>query len=171
MVTVHRGWLRPVLAAAGITGSLLLTAACNSGASHPKPTLNATEQAELQQGQKLLASCFPKTITEQVKTVHLVFLSRATGKHGPEVVAARAKLLHCLNIDDPAKRQAFINKAGEDALHGHLTTHDGRHTYFTITLPKDILAAGGHAGGVGTGQPSIPGVTSSASPRASGSPS
>lgn len=165
MGTIHRGRLAFAAVAAGIA---LLTA-CSAGSTHAKPTLNATEQAELQQGQKLLASCFPKSITQQIKTVHLVFLSSAHGKNGAAVEAARNSLLHCLNIDDPAKRQAFIDKAGQDALHGHLTTHDGRHTYFTVTLPRDILAAGGHAGGVSGPTGNIPGVTSSATPR--GTPS
>jgi len=167
MGTVHRGWLRPVIAAAVVAGALLL-GACSSSTPHAKPTLNATEQAELKQGQLLLASCFPKAITDQVKTVHLVFLSSATGKNGPAVVAARNKLFACLNIDTPAKRQAFINKAAEDAAKGHLFTSGGRHTYFTVTLPKDILAAGGHAGGV-SGQPAVPGTSGSATPR--GTPS
>lgn len=161
MGTIHRGRL----AAAGAVAALALLAGCSPGHAHPKPTLNATEQAELKQGQELLASCFPKAITDQIKTVHLVFLSSATGKNGPAVVAARDKLFACLNIDSPAKRQAFINKAGEDALHGHLTRSSGRHTYFTVTLPQDILAAGGHAGGVTGSTGNIPGVSGSATPR------
>jgi hypothetical protein len=150
--------------------AVALLAGCNSSHPHPKPTVNATEQAELKQGQLLLAGCFPKTVTEQVRTVHLVFLSSAKGTNGPAVVAARDKLFTCLNINDPAKRQAFVNKAGDDALHGHLATQAGRHAYFTVTLPKDILAAGGHAGGVSGPTANIPGVTGSASPRGTPAP-
>lgn len=168
MGTVHRG--RLAVAGLAVLASLGL-AACNSGQAHPKPTLNTTEQAELQQGQLLVKSCFTGTLLQQAHTVHLVFLSSATGPNGPAVVAERNKVFGCLHINDPAKRQAFINQAGEDALHGHLGTAAGRNTYFTVTLPKDVLAAGGTASGSGTStaQPSIPGVTSSSSPRASGS--
>lgn len=167
MVTVHRGWLRPALTIAALAGSLAL-GGCAHGSTHVKPTVNATEQAELDQGKKLVVSCFPGTLVQQVRTVHLVFLSSATGKNGPQVVSARDKVFGCLGINDPARRTAFINDAGEAALHAKpsLARHDGRVQYFTVTLPKIVLKYGGNAGGVGTStaRPSIPGTSASSAP-------
>jgi hypothetical protein len=162
----------PAAIAALAAAAVIALAGCNpdSGSDAKgavaSATANPTVQAELAQGKALIASCFPGTLLQQVHTIHLVFLSSATGKHGPEVVAARDKVFGCLHISDPAKRQAFINAAGEAALHGHLGTHAGRVTYFEVTLPKLVLAAGGTAAGMGTStaQPTIPGTSVSPSP-------
>jgi hypothetical protein len=151
----------------------LVAGACTSKGGHVSSaksaaasvTANPTVAAELDQAKLLVKTCFAGTPLQQARQVHLVFLSSAAGKHGPEVVAARDKTFSCLGINDPAKRQAFLNDAITAAGHGHLTTHDGRVTYFSVTLPQLVLKHGGTAAGVGTStaQPSIPGTTANAS--------
>jgi hypothetical protein len=163
----------PAALAAAALGAVLLLGGCRSssdaGAAQgavASATANPTVQAELDQGRALVASCFPGTLLQQVRTIHLVFLSSASGKNGPAVTAARDKVLGCLHIADPARRQAFVSDAGEAALHGHLGMHAGRVTYFEVTLPKLVLKYGGTAAGMGTStaQPSIPGTTAEPSP-------
>jgi hypothetical protein len=101
---------------------------------------NPTVSAELGQARNLVKTCFAGTPTQQLSQVHLVFASSATGEHGPQVVAARAKTFGCLGIPEN-QRQNFVNDALTAAEHANpkLTTHDGRVTYFEATLPQLIL--------------------------------
>jgi hypothetical protein len=162
----------PAAIAALAAAAVIALAGCQSGSDTKgtvaSATANPTVAAELNQGKALVASCFPGTLLQQVRTVHLVFLSSVHGKHADEVTAARDKVFTCLHISDPAQRQAFVNDAGEAALHASpkLTTHAGRVQYFEITLPKIVLKDGGTAAGMGTStaQPSIPGAPVSPSP-------
>jgi hypothetical protein len=162
-----RGLAMAVLAAA-LAGCTSKSHAGDAGAAKSaaaSATANPTVAAELDQAKLLVKTCFAGTPLQQVRQVHLVFLSSATGKHGPDVVAARDKTFSCLGINDKAARQAFLNDSITAAEHGHLTTHDGRVTYFSVTLPQLVLKHGGTAAGVGTStaQPSIPGTTASPS--------
>jgi hypothetical protein len=164
------------IAAAVVTAGLLLTpalAACNgsghAAAAASSVTADPTVQAEIAQARLLVKSCFPAAPLDQIRTVHLVFLSSASGKHGPEVTAAREKLFSCLGI--PAgKRAAFKNDAITAAGHQTpkiLSRHPaaGVARYLEFTLPQLVLKYKGTAAGTGTStaQPSIPGTTSGAS--------
>jgi hypothetical protein len=177
---------------AAILGGLLtvvVLAGCHSGsgqgaaeASSAKgalvsATADPTVQAEIAQARLLVRSCFPTAPLDQARTVHLVFLSSATGKNGPAVVAARDKLFACLGIPQD-KRDEFKNQAITAAEHQTpkiLSLHPaaGVTRYLEFTLPQLVLKYKGTAAGLGTStaQPSIPGTTSgaSASPSASAS--
>lgn len=112
-------------------------------------TADPAVAAELAQARLLVKSCFPAAPLDQARTVHLVFLSSATGKHGPEVVAAREKLFTCLGV--PAgKRDAFKNEAITAAEHQTpkiLSAHPaaGVREYLTVTLPQLVLKYKGAA--------------------------
>lgn len=168
------------VAAAFLAIALALTvAACNSSSKSSvkgaaaSAAANPTVAAELVQAKALVKACFPAKPTAQIHTVHLVFLSSATGKHGAEVVVAREKLFNCLGV--PRDRQdSFKNDAITAAEHQHpkiLSLHPlaGVQAYLTITLPQLVLKYKGTAAGVGTStaQPAIPGTTVPASPSAS----
>ena len=151
-MTRNDTWTRRIraIAIAGILSAGL--AACHSGSSHPQAsaaagsargaiasaTANPTTAADLASAKALVKSCFAGTPLQQVHQVHLVFLSSSTGKHGPDVLKARATLRDCLGISK-ADETPFFNDAATAAEHGHLTTHDGRVTYFTVTLPGIVL--------------------------------
>lgn len=172
------------IGAAALGASLLLTACgpSNGGAGSAKSaaasvTANPTVQAELVQARLLVKSCFPAAPLDQLHTVHLVFLSSATGKNGPEVVVARDKLFNCLGV--PRDRQdAFKNEAITAAEHQSpkvISVHPaaGVRQYLLVTLPQLVLKYKGTAAGMGTStaQPSVPGTSISATPAATaGSP-
>lgn len=162
------------LTLAGCNGSSSADSAKAKGAV-ASATADPTVQAEIDQARLLVKSCFPTAPLDQIHTVHLVFLSSATGKHGPEVVAAREKLFACLGIPQD-KRDEFKNQAITAAKHQTpkiLSLHPaaGVQRYLEFTLPQLVLKFKGTAAGLGTstGQPSIPGTSSSpaASPSAS----
>lgn len=154
---------------AGCKGSSSPDASAAKGAV-ASATADPTVQAEIGQARLLVKSCFPASPLDQLHTVHLVFLSSATGKHGPEVTAARDKLFTCLGIPQD-KRDEFKNQAITTAEHQQpkiISTHPaaGIREYLTITLPQLVLRYKGTAAGLGTstGQPSIPGTSPAATP-------
>lgn len=168
-------------ALAAVIIAVLALAGCHSGSSGAakgaiaSATADPAVAAELAQARLLVRSCFPSAPLDQIHTVHLVFLSSATGKHGPEVVAAREKLFACLGIPQD-KRDEFKNQAITAAEHQTpkiLSLHPaaGVQRYLEFTLPQLVLTFKGTAAGLGTstGRPSIPGTGSS--PAASPSPS
>lgn len=171
----------PAAIGAAVLGAFLLLSGCNSGSSNTgaaksaaaSVTADPTVAAELAQARLLVKSCFPAAPLDQIHTVHLVFLSSATGKHGPEVVAARSRLFGCLGIP-ASQRTAFKNAAIIAAEHQQpkiLSRHPvaGVRQYLLFTLPQLVLKYKGTAAGVGTStaQPAIPGTTASPSPSAS----
>jgi hypothetical protein len=132
-------------------------------------TADPTVQAEIDQAKLLVKSCFPAAPLDQLHTVHLVFLSSATGKHGPEVVAARAKLFNCLGVPED-KRDDFKNDAITAAEHQKpkiISLHPvaGVTRYLEFTLPGLVFKYKGTAAGTGTStaQPPVPGTSSGAS--------
>jgi hypothetical protein len=161
----------------------VLVAGCNGGSGSAKSaaasvTADPTVQAEIAQARLLVKSCFPAAPLAQLHTVHLVFLSSATGKNGPAVVKARDTLFTCLGIPQD-KRAAFKNEAITAAEHQTpkiISAHPaaGVQRYLEFTLPQLVLKYKGTAAGMGTStaQPSIPGASipsTSASPSAKAS--
>jgi hypothetical protein len=175
----------PAAIATAVIAAGLVLAGCtskSSGASAAKSaaasvTADPRVHAELDQAKMLVKSCFAGTPLQQAHQIHLVFLSSASGKNGPEVVAARTKLDDCLGIPQ-AQRTAFKNDAITAAEHQTpkiISVHPaaGVRQYLEFTLPQLVLKYKGTAAGVGTStaQPPIPGTTApAASVTASGSP-
>jgi hypothetical protein len=127
---------------------------------------NPTTSADIAQAKALVKSCFAGTPLQQAHQVHLVFLSSATGKHGPDVVAARDKLASCLGISK-SDEQPFFNDAVTAAEHANpkLTTHDGRVQYFEVTLPGLVLkySKAGYTPPASPGAGTVPGASPSPS--------
>ena len=146
MTQTTRGtWPRRIGATALIVLSIAL-AACGSksGGSEAQAGKSAaasvTANPEFIAAKALVVKCFAGTPLQQARQVHLVFLSSATGKHGPEVVAARDKTATCMGISK-SDEQPFFNDAITAAEHGHLVRggHAARVAYFSVTLPKLVL--------------------------------
>ncbi len=131
-----------VLALAGCKGSSSNASSARSAVA--SATANPTTAAELRHAKELVKSCIPASPLDQAQMVHLVFLSSATGKNGPEVVAARTKLGTCLGISK-ANEKPFFNDALIAAEHGHLVRggHAARVQYFEVALPQLVLKYGG----------------------------
>ena len=148
----------------GHSGAAASSAAAAASSAKASIEANPTTAAELAQAKALVKSCFPAAPLDQIHTVHLVFLSSATGKNGSAVVAARTKLFDCLGIPQQS-RTAFKNDALTAAEHAKLTTHAGRVTYFEETLPGLVLKYKQTAGPADTGSNDSP----TATPTATGS--
>jgi hypothetical protein len=128
--------LAALLATAGCGGSHGGTPSGNASSAQARisSAASAIPSADIAQAKALVAKCITGTPVQQVHTVHLVFLSSATGKNGPAVVAARTQVFGCLGVPEN-QRTNFENDALKAAEHARLTTHDGRMTYFGTTLP------------------------------------
>jgi hypothetical protein len=127
-------------------------------------TANPTTAADLHQAKMLVEHCFAGTPLQQAHQVHLVFLSRAAGKNGPAVVAARDKTAACMGISK-SDEQPFFNDAITAAEHANprLTTHAGRVKYFEITLAGLVLKYSNAASATGGPTPGISPSTTGAS--------
>lgn len=164
--------MRRLIVTAVLAGGLITDlTACqpsgdNAGAARSAAasvTADPAVAAELIQARALVKACFPAKPTAQIRTVHLVFLSSAAGKHGPEVVAAREKLLNCLGVPR-ARQNSFKNDAITAAEQQHpkiLSLHPaaGVRAYLTVTLPQLVLKY--------KGVPASPAAPASASASAS----
>lgn len=159
----------PAAIATAVISAALVLAGCTSK-SHSadaqagrSAAASVTANPQVRQAKALVQHCFAGTPVQQARQVHLVFLSSATGKHGPDVVAARASLMTCLGISK-SDEQPFINDAATAAERGHLVGggHAARVLYFGTTLPGIVIKYS-NAPGVGNGTASIPGTTTSAS--------
>jgi hypothetical protein len=129
-----------VLAACGSSKGSASGAESSARGAIASATANPATAAQLRQAKALVKSCIPASPLDQAQMVHLVFLSSATGKHGPEVVAARTKLGTCLGISK-ADEKPFFNEAVIAAEHGHLVRggHAARVQYFGVTLPGLVI--------------------------------
>jgi hypothetical protein len=120
-----------------------LLAACNGSSSNADSAKSAaasvTADPQFLAAKALVRHCFAGTPTQQIHQVHLVFLSSSTGKHGPEVIAARTKAMNCMGISK-SDEQPFINDAITQGKYGKvLLTHNGRVGYFGDALPRLVL--------------------------------
>lgn len=158
----------PLALAAAATAVLALAGCGPSHSSHAaeaqagkSAAAQVTANPQFLAARALVKHCFAGTPVQQAHQVHLVFLAKATGKYGPEVVAARAKTRECLGISK-ADEKPFVNDAVTQAKYGKvLATHGGRVAYFGTTLPKIVIKYS-NAPGVGNGTASIPGTTPTA---------
>lgn len=90
----------------------LAAAACSSAGKAKTEGAAASVSAnpQFQAAKALVVHCFAGTPVQQAQQVHLIFLSKADGKNGPQVVAARAKLGTCLGVSK-ADEKPFFNDA------------------------------------------------------------
>jgi hypothetical protein len=167
--------------AAGLIASALIAAVAIAGCSSSgssdagaakSAAASVTANPQFLAAKALVKHCFAGTPVQQAHQIHLVFLSSATGKNGPEVVAARAKLAACLGISK-ADEQPFINEAIAAAEHQTpkiISLHPvaGIKAYLTGTLPKIVIKYS-NAPGVGNGTANVPGTTPQATPSTTGS--
>jgi hypothetical protein len=159
--------LARLAAAAFLAAVLAVLAGCTShggdaGAARSAAasvTADPRVHAELDQAKALVKTCFAGTPLAQIHQVHLVFLSRASGKNGPDVVKARDKTFTCLGIPEN-KRDEFKNAAitaAEQQKPKILSLHPaaGVRQYLLFTLPKLIATY--------KGLPASPATSASAS--------
>lgn len=160
-----RNWAR---AAVLVLVAWLALAACTSK-SHSadaqagrSAAASVTADPQVQQARALVQHCFAGTPVQQAQQVHLVFLSSATGKNGPAVIAARAKVTGCLGISK-SDEQPFLNDAITAAEHAHLVSggHAARVAY--LNTLATIVIKYSNAPGVGNGTASIPGTSTTGS--------
>jgi len=160
---------RTMLTAAGITAVLALPAAagCSSsshaGSAASSIAADPTAAAALAKAKADVKKCITGTPLTQAHTVKVLFLTSSAGKDGDEVKATRTRVFTCLGVPE-AQRENFTNEAITAAEHAHLIAHpvtNGK-TYLLVTLPNLVDKYQHIPSGVGTGQPSIPGVTSPA---------
>jgi hypothetical protein len=143
--TTRSTWTRRIAAVILAAIFSLAIAACSSSGkgsdaqAGKSAAASVTANPQFIKAKALVKHCFAGTPVQQAQQVHLVFLSSKTGKHGPAVVAARAKVLGCMGISK-ADEQPFINEAVTASRYGKvLLTHNGRVTYFGTDLPKIVL--------------------------------
>lgn len=157
--------LARTLAFAVLAVALALVAAACTSNSHSADAqagrsaeASVTANPQFIQAKKLVVHCFAGTPVQQAQQVHLVFLSSATGKNGPAVIAARAKVTGCLGISK-SDEQPFLNDAITAAEHAHLVSggHAARVAY--LNTLATIVIKYSNAPGVGNGTASIPGTT------------
>jgi hypothetical protein len=132
-----------MLALAGCGGAKSSPGAAAASSQAASALANPTVSAELAQAKALVKTCFAGTPLQQASQVRLVFLSSATGKNGPAVVAARSKLGACLGIPEQS-RTAFENDAitaAETQTPKIISLHPaaGVQEYLTVTLPQLVL--------------------------------
>lgn len=170
--------------AAGIIAAVLISLAAVAGCTSSSHSSDAgaaksaaasvTGNPQFLAAKTLVKHCFAGTPVEQAHQIHLVFLSSATGKNGPEVVAARAKVAACMGISK-ADEKPFFNdavKAAENQKPRLSVLHPGAWltAFFTTTLPPIVIKYS-NAPGVGNGTAKIPGTSVSPSPSTTGSTS
>ena len=160
----------PLLACAFLAGCSS-SGSSDAGAAR-SAAASVTGNPQFLAAKALVKHCFAGTPVQQAHQIHLVFLSSATGKNGPEVVAARAKVAACMGISK-SDEQPFFNDAVTAAEHqkprlsvvhpvAWLTA------FFTGTLPPIVIKYS-NAPGVGNGTANVPGTTVSPSASAKSS--
>ena len=163
-----------------IAAAAIALAGCSSSGSSDagaakSAAASVTANPQFLAAKALVVHCFAGTPVQQAHQIHLVFLSSATGKNGPEVVAARTKLGTCLGISK-SDEQPFFNDAVTAAEHQKprisvLHPVAWLTAFFGQTLPPIVIKYS-NAPGVGNGTASIPGTTAqpaSPSPSTTGS--
>jgi hypothetical protein len=134
---------------------------------------SATANPQFIKAKALVKHCFAGTPLQQAHQIHLVLLSSATGKNGPEVVAARAKTADCMGISK-SDEKPFFNEAITAAEHQKPRLHPLHPVawltaYFGNTLPPIVIKYS-NAPGVGNGTANIPATSATpVSPSTSGS--
>ncbi len=157
---------RTMLTAAGITAVLALPAAAGcSSSSHAVSAASSiaadpTASAALAKAKADVKRCIIGTPLTQAHTVKILFLTSSAGDKADEVKATRTRVFTCMGVPKE-QRENFTNEAITAAEHAHLIAHpvtNGK-TYLLVTLPNLVDKYQHTPAGVGTGQPSIPGVT------------
>jgi hypothetical protein len=154
--------MRKFLAIAALTGALIVSlAACNSSSGDKAKAQGAaasvTADPQFLAAKALVVHCFAGTPVQQASQIHLVFLSSSTGKNGPAVIAARAKLSGCFGISK-SDEQPFFNDAVKAAEHQKPRLHvlhpvAWLTAFFGQTLPPVVIKYS-NAPGLGTASPS-----------------
>lgn len=158
----------PMAIAATAAAASLTLAGCHSGSNSAdagaaqSAAASVTANPQFIQAKALVVHCFAGTPLQQARQIRLVFLSSATGKNGPQVVAARTKLGTCLGISK-SDEKPFFNDAVKAAEHQRPRLHVTHpvawlRAYFGATLPPVVIRYS-NAPGVGNGTASIPGTT------------
>lgn len=163
---------RKTLAAAAIVALVAVPAAGCSSSSHAGSAASSiaddpTAAAALAKAKADVKKCITGTPLTQAHTLKILFLTSSTGKNGEEVKATRSRVFTCMGVPE-AQRENFTNEAITAAEHARLIAHpiaNGK-TYLLVTLPNLVEKYQHIPSGVGTGQPTIPGVTTPASPSA-----
>jgi hypothetical protein len=132
-------------------------------------TADPAASADLAQAEADVKRCVTGTPLQQIHTVHVLLLEKASGKNEAEVTATRARVFTCLGVP-ASQRTQFKNDALTAAEHGKVYTKAGVRTYLLVTLPA-LLNRYQHSpqGIPSPGTAVIPGT--STSPAASVSPS
>jgi hypothetical protein len=160
----------PLAIATAIAAAVLALSGCHSGTGSAdtgaaqSAAASVTANPQFIAARKLVVHCFSGTPVQQARQIHLVFLSRASGKNGPAVIAARAKLGTCLGISK-SDEQPFFNDAVKAAERQKPRLHVLHPVawitaFFTKTLPPVVIRYS-NAPGVGNGTANIPGTTPS----------
>jgi hypothetical protein len=165
--------MRRLLVIAVLIGGLIASlAACQSSGdagSAKSAAASVTADPQFLAAKALVVHCFAGTPVQQARQIHLVFLSSSTGKNGPAVIAARAKLGTCLGISK-SDEQPFFNDAVKAAEHQKPRLHVLHPVawitaFFGKTLPPVVIRYS-NAPGLGTSTAS-PGAKASPSTKAS----
>ena len=169
--------LARAVAFAVLAAVLSLTAACTSkssanAGSAESAAASVTANPQFLAAKALVVHCFAGTPVQQARQIHLVFLSSKTGKNGPAVVAARAKLGTCLGISK-ADEQPFFNDAVTAAEHQKPRLHVLHPVawitaFFGKTLPPVVIRYS-NTPNINTGTADIPDTNASPVPTASAS--
>jgi hypothetical protein len=116
------------------------SAAASSAQARVSAAASAIPSADIAQAKADIARCVTGTPLQQIHTVHVVLLERATGKNGAEVTATRAKVLGCLGVP-PGQRTQFKNDslAAAERQKPRVFTKAGIRQYALVTWPG-ILA-------------------------------
>jgi hypothetical protein len=165
----------PLAIATAVTAAALALAGCKSGSSADtgsakSAAASVTANPQFLAAKTLVKHCFAGTPVQQAQQIHLVFLSSKTGKNGPEVITARAKLGTCLGISK-ADEKPFFNDAVKAAENQKPRLHVLHPVawitaFFGTTLPPVVIRYS-NAPGVGNGTADIPGTSASPVPSAS----
>ena len=131
----------PVLAGCSRSGSGADATRASAGASQGRAVASSamadpTTSADIAQAKALVAKCISGTPLEQIHTIHLVFLSSASGKNGAQVTAARVKVFDCLGVPED-QRTNFKNAALGSAE--KVRTKPQARTWLEATLPQLLL--------------------------------
>jgi hypothetical protein len=119
-----RDAVAPILIGVGVAVSVI---ACSPTHSTPHPTPGQSAVAK-SDAKALAAKCVPTGATQQIELAHSL-----TTQSGRAALEAKCGV--------PASHKtAFESQVLAAAESGHLTTHSGRTTFFSVTLPKIVEA-------------------------------
>jgi hypothetical protein len=118
-----RDAIAPLVIGVGVAVSVI---ACQPSHTTAQHHVTASQSAVAKSDAKALAKCLPTGAVQQIQVAHSL-----TTHTGRAALAAKCGI-------PPQRRAAFeaqLLAAGEN---GHLTTHNGRATYFEVTVPHII---------------------------------